>query len=413
MDAKELSQGSDDDLMSDSQADRAVEELSQGSEAGVTTAPAVNPTLARAKGAAPLKPIVPSPITGAPLKEPPSAMRQPTGGTAAAAQMDKLGLAPTSADAPAADDAAAGPPAFSGAAAAGVPGLGGGVGEDDDEDEDEYLSPDERAKVEHVKKVEAVITDAEAAGFTFMAKSRWLAAEAYVNNKKLFDDAGVDITVCIQQGAKAINSKRVNAKVAELAAVEHLVVTTNQGGLSQEAIGEDESEEEEAEAESDDDEYATASKQTLDAKHEALTIELKIAEKKDKDDPIRLAFREFNRELITLKGSLQYDGKAKELTVIRDYYNEQYFDKDFVANLSVWQMEYMVAMWKAEIEKRTLPSTIKDLRKHLGKVTSALREIKFEQFDKQDAKRAAKTEKRTQAAFEKEFGTPGKRARRG
>jgi len=99
--------------------------------------------------------------------------------------------------------------------------------------------------------------------------------------------------------------------------------------------------------------------------------------------------------------------------VIRDYYNEQYFDKDFVANLSVWQMEYMVAMWKAEIEKRTLPSTIKDLRKHLGKVTSALREIKFELFDKQDAKKAAKTEKRTQAALEKEFGTPGKRARRG
>ena len=412
MDAEEISQGSGDDLMSDSQADRAMDNLSQGSEAGVTTAPAVNPTLARAKGAAPLKPIVPSPITGAPLKEPPSAMRQPTGGTAAAAQMDKLGLAPTSADAPAADDAAAGPPAFSGAAAAGVPGLGGGVGEDDDDDEEEYLTPEERAKAEHVKEVEAVITDAEAAGFTFMAKSRWLAAEAYVNNQKLFDDAGVDITVCIQQGAKAINSKRVNAKVAELAAVEHLVVTTNQGGLSQEAIGEDESEAEEEVAESDD-EYDGVSKQTLDAKHEQLTIELRIAEKKEKDDPIRLAFREFNRELITLKGSLQYDGKAKELTVIRDYYNEQYFDKDFVANLSVWQMEYMVAMWNAEIEKRTLPSTIKDLRKHLGKVTSALREIKFEQMEKQDAKRSAKTEKRTQAAFEKEFGTPGKRARRG
>jgi len=224
--------------------------------------------------------------------------------------MDKLGLAPTSADAPAADDAAGAPPAFSGAAAAGVPGLG--VGEDDDDDdEDEYLSPEERAKAEHVKKVEAVITDAEAAGFTFMGKTRWLAAEAYVNNKKLFDDAGLDITVCIQQGAKAINSKRVNAKVAELAAVEALVVTSYQGGLSQEAIGEDESEEEEEKAESDDDEYDGVSKQTLDAKHEALTIELKIAEKKDKDDPIRLAFREFNRELITLKGSLQYDGKAK------------------------------------------------------------------------------------------------------
>merc|ERR1712194_438306 len=49
-------------------------------------------------------------------------------------------------------------------------------------------------------------------------------------------------------------------------------------------------------------------------------------------------------------------GWLQELEMIRDYYNEQYFEKDFVASLSVWQMEYMVAMWNAEIEKRVLPS---------------------------------------------------------
>jgi hypothetical protein len=281
-----------------------------------------------------------------------------------------------------------------------------------DDSDDEYLTQEEKEKAEHVKKVEAVIAAAEGAGFTFIAKTRWLAAEAYVNNKKLFDDAGVDITECIKQDSKAINSKRVNAKIAELREAAAAVVTTYQGGLSQENIGDEDEDEEEEDAAESDDEYGGLSKQSLDAKLEQLTIELAVAEKKEKMDPIRLAFRQFNKELITLKGSLQYDGKAKELTMIRDYYNEQYFEKDFVASLSVWQMEYMAAMWNAEIEKRALPSTIKDLRKHLGKVTSALRDIKFEQMEKQDAKKTEQRGKRTAAAIEKAINTPGKRPRR-
>ena len=118
-------------------------------------------------------------------------------------------------------------------------------------------------------------------------------------------------------------------------------------------------------------------------------------------------------ELITLKGTLGYDGKAQELKMIRDYYNERYFEKDFVDSLSVWQMQYMEAMWKAEIEKRMLPATIKDIKKNLTLVKSALHEIKFEQMQKQEDKRSDKTKKRQQAAIAEVMGTPkGKRSRR-
>ena len=100
-------------------------------------------------------------------------------------------------------------------------------------------------------------------------------------------------------------------------------------------------------------------------------------------------------------------GKAKELKMIRDYYNERYFEEEFTESLSVWQLKYMSDMFLAEIEKRALPAEIKDLKKHLGKVKSALRDIKFEQMEKQDAKKSDKTKKRAQAAVDA-IGTPGK-----
>ena len=85
---------------------------------------------------------------------------------------------------------------------------------------------------------------------------------------------------------------------------------------------------------------------------------------------------------------------------------------EFVASLSVWQMQFMAAMWNAEIEKRVLPSTIKVLRKNLGKVKSALQDIKFEQMQKQEDKKSDKTKKRAQAAIDVAIGTPqGKRRR--
>ena len=146
---------------------------------------------------------------------------------------------------------------------------------------------------------------------------------------------------------------------------------------------------------------------------ELIFVSFCLFTKKKTVDPIRIAFRQFNKELITLKGTLGYDGKAQELKMIRDYYNERYFEKDFVDSLSVWQMQYMEAMWKAEIEKRELPTTIKDLKKNLTLVKSALQDIKFEQMQKQEDKKSEKTKKRQQAAIAEVMGTPkGKRSRR-
>jgi hypothetical protein len=319
--------------------------------------------------------------------------------------VEQMGALAASAAAATPDNKPAGP--SQSGAPGGKPGDEDGDASTDDSDDDE-LTPEEKEKAEHVKKVEAVIAAAEGAGFTFIAKTRWLAAEAYVNNKKLFDDAGVDITECIKQDSKAINSKRVNAKIAELrAAVEQCALGHPAGGLSQEAIGTEDEEEEEEDAAESDDEFEGLSKQSLDAKLEQLTIQLAVAEKKKESDPIRIAFRQFNKELITLKGSLQYDGKAKELKMIRDYYNERYFEEEFTESLSVWQLKYMSDMFLAEIEKRALPAEIKDLKKHLGKVKSALRDIKFQQMEKQDAKKSDKTAKRAQAAVDA-IGTPGK-----
>ena len=99
--------------------------------------------------------------------------------------------------------------------------------------------------------------------------------------------------------------------------------------------------------------------------------------------------------------------------MIRDYYNERYFEKDFVENLSVWQLKYMSAMFLAEIEKRELPATISDLKKNLRKVKSALEMIKLERMRKAEDKKSDRVQKRAAAAIADAIGTPkGKRARR-
>ena len=279
--------------------------------------------------------------------------------------------------------------------------------EDETDEESEHeLTPEEQKNDDHIAHVNSVIAAAEAAGFTF-GKTKWVAAETFVNNKDTFDNAGVDVTECVFEGRKEISLNQVKSKLAEL---RKAAVGLYTGGLSQEPIGE----EEEDEVVYSDDEYSGLSKQTLDAKKEQLEIDLAVAEKIKEVDPIRIAFRKFNKELITLKGSLAYDGKAQELTFIRDYYDERYFKKkEFVQSLSVWQLKYMSDMFLAEIEKRELPRTIKDLKKNLTKVKSALQDIKFEQIRKQEDKKSKRTKKRAAAAIADAIGTPkGKRARR-
>ena len=191
----------------------------------------------------------------------------------------------------------------------------GGIGEEEtDEESDDELNEEQQEKVAHVKKVEVVIADAKAAGFTFSNQTGWSAAEAYVNYQHLFDEAGVNITECVKEGKKQINLKQVEEKLAELrAAVEEAAVAPYAGGLSQELIGESESEEEEEEEESED-EFNGLSKQTLESKKEQLEIDIGVAEAK-KDDgrfggPVKIAHRKFNKELVSFKNSPVYDAKV-------------------------------------------------------------------------------------------------------
>jgi hypothetical protein len=245
-----------------------------------------HPALANPQGAA-----------GAKLPKPPKPTLQPSVGTATAQKFGgmQVGEAAAASKAPPAPSATAGPLQRSGISEDTI------GEEDEDESDDEVLTKEEQEKADHVKKVEAVITATKAAGFTVSAKTGWLAAEAYVNNKDIFDKAGVDITECVKQGKKEINYMQFEKKLAELrAAAAQAAVGLYAGGLSQEAIGEEEEEEEEAVVYSDDDQYSCLSKQTLDAKKEQLEIDLAVAEQKLTVDPIRIAFRQFNKELITL-----------------------------------------------------------------------------------------------------------------
>ena len=195
----------------------------------------------------------------------------------------------------------------------------GEVGDSEEDDPEPDLTPEQQARNDHVNKVESVIAAAKKAGCTFSEKTGWMAAEAYVNNKQLFDDAGEDITSCANRKSE-INFKQVDNKLAELReAARAAVVHYQAGGLSQEPLGEEEEEEEEEEVENEsDDEYKNLSKQTLESKKEQFEVDLAIAEAKADESPnskyggpVKIAFREFNKELLTYKNSSVYEDKVR------------------------------------------------------------------------------------------------------
>jgi len=194
----------------------------------------------------------------------------------------------------------------------------GEVGDSEEDEPEPALTPEQQARNDHVNKVESVIAAAKKAGCTFSDKTGWMAAEAYVNNKQLFDDAGEDITSCVNRKSE-INFNQVDNKLAELReAASEAVVDYQAGGLSQEPIGEaEESEEDEGEEDESDDEYKNLSKQTLESKKEQFEVDLAIAEAKADESPeskyggpVKIAFREYNKELLTYKNSSVYDDKV-------------------------------------------------------------------------------------------------------
>ena len=138
---------------------------------------------------------------------------QPSVGTAMAQKIGGIQVAEAAAalePAAPSGSASSGPAGEPAAAAAGV------SDEDETDEESEHeLTPEEQKNDDHIAHVNSVIAAAEAAGFTF-GKTKWVAAETFVNNKDTFDNAGVDVTECVFEGRKEISLNQVKSKLAEL-----------------------------------------------------------------------------------------------------------------------------------------------------------------------------------------------------
>ena len=174
--------------------------------------------------------------------------------------------------------------------------------EDETDEESEHeLTPEEQKNDEHVKNVEAVIAAAEAAGFTF-GKTKWVAAETFVNNKDTFDDAGVDVTECVFEGRKEISLNQVKSKLAELRAAaeekKRQQAMVPKQDESQFDFDESESEEEgEGEEEEGDEDYTALTEAQLNARVAEMKTDLAIKMKQHDVGPVKAVLREYKDAL--------------------------------------------------------------------------------------------------------------------
>ena len=332
---------------------------------------------------------------------------QPSVGTAMAQKMSNVHVAaPTAAPAPSASAATATAKKPAAAAA--------GVSDEDatDEESEHELTPEEQKNDEHVKNVEAVIAAAEAAGFTF-GKTKWVAAETFVNNKEIFDDAGVDITECVFEGRKEISLNQVKSKLAELRAAAQqaaAAIAVHGGGMSQAFDNDSEDEKSQSEDEMSEDGYEGMSKAQLESRKAYLTTEIAVAEAKLKKNPVKIAYREQKKKVLDseVEKGEEFEEYKQKYEEIKHFYNENFLGPKKWDDFNVFQMEYFQAMLAAEIEKRELPVFIKDASKDLKNVNIAIEQINFEEFQRKNAKKEAKLAKAAQQEVAKRVGS-GKR----
>ena len=329
---------------------------------------------------------------------------QPSVGTAMAQKMSNVHVAaPAAAPAPSASAATATAKKPAAAAA--------GVSDEDatDEESEHELTPEEQKNAEHVKNVEAVIAAAEAAGFTF-GKTKWVAAETFVNNKKIFDDAGVDVTECVFEGRKEISLNQVKSKLAELRAAAQQAAIAVHGGMSQAFDNDSEDEKSQSEDEMSEDGYEGMSKAQLESRKAYLTTEIAVAEAKLKKNPVKIAYREQKKKVLDseVEKGEEFEEYKQKYEEIKHFYNENFLGPKKWDDFNVFQMEYFQAMLAAEIEKRELPVFIKDASKDLKNVNIAIEQINFEEFQRKNAKKEAKLAKAAQQEVAKRVGS-GKR----
>lgn len=331
--------------------------------------------------------------TGLPLQP----IREMSAATSAANQLGGMGIDSQSNDgAPSAAEAesASAAPAPAGKPAAGKPETLSG-GESTSEASDDELTPEEQKKAEHVKNVEAVIADTEAAGFTFGPATKFAAAEMYVNNKQLFDDANLDITACVPNSRKSISKSRVEEKLAELRAAERQRQTAAivVGGMSQAFDNDSEDEKSQLEDEMSEDGFDGMSKTQLEARKDVLATDKAVAEAKLAKNPVKLAYRVLKKEMEENSEEIN-----KEYEDIKQYYFVTFFETKKFDEFTLYQLQYFSRMLNAEIEKRELPVAIELASKDLKNIDTAIEQLDIEELKRKNDKRDSKRNKRARDA---------------
>ena len=336
---------------------------------------------------------------------------QPSIGTAMA---QKIGGMQVAAPAAALEPAAPSGSASSGPAGEPAAASKHALDDEDETDEDEeQLTPEEQKNDDHIAHVNSVIAAAEAAGFTF-GKTKWVAAETFVNNKEIFDDAGVDVTECVFEGRKEISLNQVKSKLAELRAAAQqaaaAIAVHGGGGMSQAFDNDSEDEKSQSEDEMSEDGYEGMSKAQLESRKAYLTTEIAVAEAKLKKNPVKIAYREQKKKVLDseVEKGEEFEEYKQKYEEIKHFYNENFLGPKKWDDFNVFQMEYFQAMLAAEIEKRELPVFIKDASKDLKNVNIAIEQINFEEFQRKNAKKEAKLAKAAQQEVAKRVGS-GKR----
>ena len=280
--------------------------------------------------------------------------------------------------------------------------------EDETDEDEEQLTPEEQKNDDHIAHVNSVIAAAEAAGFTF-GKTKWVAAETFVNNKEIFDDAGVDVTECVFEGRKEISLNQVKSKLAELRAAaeerKRQQAMVPKQDESQFDFDESESEEEgEGEEEEDDEDYTALTEAQLNARVAEMKTDLAIKMKQHDVGPVKAVLREYKDALKTDK-SLTRDEmltRKQKCIIIKTYFTEDLREKKF----SVFQYQMLSEMCAAEVTKKRLPDEIDSLEKKIEKAEEARNTLVTKRAITNAANAISRRKKREADAVSTALGTP-------
>ena len=280
--------------------------------------------------------------------------------------------------------------------------------EDETDEDEEQLTPEEQKNDDHIAHVNSVIAAAEAAGFTF-GKTKWVAAETFVNNKDTFDDAGVDITECVFEGRKEISLNQVKSKLAELRAAaeekKRQQAMVPKQDESQFDFDESESDEEgEGEEEEDDEDYTALSEAQLNARVAEMKTDLAIKMKQHDVGPVKAVLREYKDALKTDK-SLTRDEmltRKQKCIIIKTCFTEDLREKEY----DEFQYQMLSELCAAEVMKKRLPDEIDSLEKKIEKAEEARNTLVTKRAITNAANAISRRKKREADAVSTALGTP-------